>query len=102
MGGGTKTATGTVTLPTSGNVKVTTGFEPKYVCYFRSGTSYIFAGIYDKDSDSSKWLRIGSSGSPAYKNFGTDNDAGMVSIDSDGFTLRKYSSSTTVYYFAIG
>lgn len=90
-----------MTLPTSGNIKVTTGFKPKYVCYFRSGTSYIFAGIYDEDNNSSKWLRVGTS-SNAYVDFGTANDAGIVSIDSDGFTLRKFSASVVVYYFAMG
>ena len=98
-----RTATGTVTMPSSGTIKVTTGFKPGYVCYWRTGTSSIFSGIYSKDANATKWLRKGStSGENAYQSFGTSYDLGMVSIDSDGFTLNKGGSGNMqAYYFAI-
>lgn len=99
--GSQKVKTGTVTLSTSSTTKVTLGFKPKYLCAY--STSAYYSNIWLDTMASNKYIRSTSSG-PKMEDWGDNYTGGLVSIDNDGFTLRKSNSTggLTYQYFAIG
>lgn len=91
---------GTFTMPSTGNtVSVTCGFQPKYIAYFRTGSSGT-AIIYDENYSTTNTVRCTSSGI-SDGTIGNQN-YGLNAITSTGFSVRGGSSTGTYYYFAVG
>ena len=108
--GGTKAAIGIVTGSSSSTTKVTLGFKPKQICIVQCSNSSsipITGIVYDERYSTTKFVRVTQS--TAYTDFSLGNSSGnngLLSIDNDGFTFQKFTSSslTNAYlrYFAIG
>lgn len=110
-GGGSDTVEGTVTVSTANTTKVTLGFKPSkvFVNFYRDSTHFRLL-TYDSDANNAAGtyiVRIGSSIALEYDSFPSTNTGSIATIDDDGFTLCKISSSqsantpTTGTYVAI-
>ena len=94
--GGAQVKKGSATVSTSA-VTINCGFKPKYVTFIRR-TAY--AGIYDEEYSTTKWVRAGGSGL-------SEGNLGAYGFDitSNGFILDGSQASSmrgTVEYYAIG
>ena len=105
VGGGSsklKSASGTYQLSNSANVSVDLGFKPKFLAI--RGTATTITMIYNKNYSSSTFKYATSGNYSSNQNLNTSTAYRLKSIDNNGFTVNKGSSSTnyTFYYFAIG
>lgn len=112
VGEGTKTATGTATLSTSGSTTVNLGFKPKYLVTitYSSNNKAVFC-VYDSSlSDSSIYRGAMNTSTNSAQRISlpvsesSSTSACISSITDIGFTMTKSSSTygTNCYYFAIG
>lgn len=110
--GGTKTATGTATLSTSGSTTVSLGFKPKYLATitYLSNTKAVFC-VYDSSlSDSSEYRgAVNGSTTSAQRlslpvSYSSSTATSISSITDTGFIMTQSTSTygTNCYYFAIG
>lgn len=101
--GGTsaQTKTGTFTGSTSSSTTVALGFKAKYLSiYFAASSSVI--DNYNQDVSTTKY-RIASSSVYSERTIGGSSNAWSIdSISDTGFTINKFGTSCTAYYYAIG
>ena len=100
-GGGSQTASGTLTASTTLQ-NISCGFKPKQVCVYRA-TSAFQTAIYDENVRTTQYKAIATSSGSNYQNLG----AGFMglNITNDGFSVKTLNSSvyTGAYnYFAMG
>ncbi len=93
-----KCKTGSVSLTANTNNTITTGFQPKYICW-NVGTGSLCA--YNEDISTTQFRKANSSGI-SNVNVGTSASYNLISISSTGFVIRGASSAVTMNYFAIG
>lgn len=103
-GGGTaRIKTGTFTPSSSGTVKITCNFRPKYITvYQEGGTTYKHMVMYNADYSTSLQMYAQNNGNLTQIAVPqTSGNNRLASVDNDGFTLRPSSASfTSGYYFA--
>lgn len=111
-GGGTKTATGTATLSTSGPKTVNIGFKPKFLATltYLSNTKVVFC-VYDSSISTTTIFRGAINGSTTSAVTGTmpvayssSTAATINSLTDTGFIMNQSTNTygTNCYYFAIG
>lgn len=110
--GGTKTATGTVTLSTSGTKTVDIGFKPKFLATltYLSNTKVVFC-VYNSSISTTTVFRGAINGSTTSAVTGTmpvayssSTGAAINSLTDTGFIMNQSTNTygTNCYYFAIG
>lgn len=98
----------TFSIPTSGNATVNIGFKPKYLCIRYGRTTptdltYNIIMIYDERYSTTKYIGAGTSAYLTSYNLGDTSNNRLYSINDNGFTTTKASSSNSIgYYFAVG
>ena len=103
MGGG-KVAVGNFNYSSSSKVSINIGFKPKYLCIRAAAneTSVGTAYIYDERFSTTNMLRTSTGAYLQSAALGGSTDGRLYSINSDGFTMNKVSTSLLGSYFAIG
>lgn len=103
-----KVKNGTFYPSTTGEVSVDVGFKPKYlgvIVYKTDGTTLSLSYVYDEEVSTTKYMLTASDRNGGLVDLNTTDDYRLKSIDSNGFTVNKYTSSNwngLAYYFAVG
>ena len=91
---------------TSGTTSVTVGFKPKYLCIRVTNSSEVVhrACIYDERYSTTQFQNAATGTYLSGTNLNGSASGTLKSIDSNGFTMNKYSdgSKANGEYFAIG